>query len=245
MLPDGRYVVTGAASGIGRACAQVLVEAGGTPVLVDRNEAGLRETSEKLGGADACAWHVVDVCSAADVQRLAERLLDGPPVTGIVNAAGIVQLGSLTDLTEDDWDRVLEVNLKGVFLICRALIPMLVEAGGGAIVNLASVSGRTKSIYSAPNYVASKAGVIGLTMSLAAQFAAKGVRVNSVAPGLVDTAMLSGYSEEQKTAMNDAIPMGRFAHPREVATVVRFLLSDDSSYLTGQTLNVNGGQFMQ
>ncbi len=245
MLSDGRYVITGAASGIGRACAKALTEAGGTPVLVDRNEEGLRETSEKLGGPDACAWHLVDVRSASDVQQLADRLRGGGPLAGIVNAAGIVQLGSLTEITEDDWDRVLEVNLKGVFLICRWLIPILVESGGGSVVNLASVSGRTKSIYSAPNYVASKAGVIGLTMALAAQLASKGVRVNSVAPGLVDTAMLSSYSEEQKAVMNAAIPMGRFAHPREVATVVRFLLSDDSSYITGQTLNVNGGQFMQ
>ena len=140
---------------------------------------------------------------------------------------------------------MLDVNLKAVFLVCRALVPMLVSAGGGSVVNLTSVSGRTKSIYSAPNYVASKAGVIGLTMSLAAQLATDCVRVNSVAPGLVDTPMLSAYTEQQHEVMRSAIPMGRFAQAREVATVVRFLLSDDSSYITGQTLNVNGGQFMQ
>lgn len=127
---------------------------------------------------------------------------------------------------------------------CRAAIPILVRNGGGAVVNIASMSGRTKSVLTAPNYVASNAGVIGLTMSLANQHARDGVRVNCVAPGMIQTPMLDAYTGEQLDAIRAAVPMGRFADPSEIASVVSFLTSDAASYVTGETVNVNGGMFM-
>lgn len=137
----------------------------------------------------------------------------------------------------------MDVNLKGTYVTCRAVIQILEARGGGAIVNLTSISGRTKSFYTAPNYVASKAGIIGLTM-VAAQHAATNVRVNAVAPGIIRTPMTKVYSDEHWTSLLPTIPLGRVGQPNEVANVIASLLSDEWSYVTGQTINVNGGQFM-
>ena len=141
---------------------------------------------------------------------------------------------------------MLETNLKGAYLTCRAAVSAFLVSGGGTIVNIASQSGRTSSFYSAPNYVASKAGLIGLTMALAKQHAAQGIRVNCVAPGLVETSMIPmAYTEQQRESMIMSTPIGRFASPNEIANVISFLATEQSSYMTGQTLNVNGGSFMQ
>jgi 3-oxoacyl-[acyl-carrier protein] reductase len=242
-LREGTYVVTGAASGIGHACARLLSTAGCDLALVDRDGELLAEAASELNGDEAFVREL-DVTNAEALADLAADL-EGHSVVGLVNAAGIVQLGSITEVPEADWNRVLDVNLKGTYAVCRAFIPLLVAAGGGSIVNLASIGGRTKSTFSSPGYVASKAGVIGLTMALAAQHAGQDLRVNCVAPGVVETPMIAGYSEEQRQVIRDAIPLGRFAESEEIAAAIAFLLSDDASYVTGQTINVNGGQFMQ
>jgi len=238
-------VVAGGAGGIGLATAELLVDAGASTVLLDRGErleeavAALRER-----GDARCEGHPVDVTDVEAVAAVASAIGARHAVAGLVNSAGVLQLGSIADVTPRDWDRVLDVNLKGVYSTCRAFMPYL-EQAHGAIVNVSSVSGRTRSIWSAPNYVASKAGVIGLTMVLAAQQAHAGVRVNCVAPGIIETPMLAAYSAGQRQRMLDAIPLGRYAEPAEVGAVIAFLLSERASYVTGQTINVNGGQFMQ
>ncbi len=136
------------------------------------------------------------------------------------------------------------MKLRGAFLTCKAAIPIMIDNGGGAIVNIASMSGRTKSVATAPNYVASNAGLIGMTMTLAAQHARQNIRVNAVAPGVIETPMLQAYRAEQLDAIRAAVPLGRFAAPEEIAAVVSFLVSDKASYITGETINANGGMFM-
>jgi NAD(P)-dependent dehydrogenase (short-subunit alcohol dehydrogenase family) len=150
----------------------------------------------------------VDVTDPGAVESLVADVDEGGDLAGLVNAAGVLQLGTIANVSVEDWDRVVDVNLKGTFLTCRAVIPRLEARGGGAIVNLASIAGRTKSFYSAPDYVASKGGVIGLTMALAAQHAARNVRVNCVAPGIFRTPMAQAYTDEQWASMLPTIPMG-------------------------------------
>lgn len=238
-------VLVGGASGIGLATAELLAREGQALAILDRSErlADVAASLRELGAA-GCETHLVDVTDAEAVARAADAIGTQHTVSGLVNSAGVLQLGSIAEVAPADWDRVVDVNLRGVYNTCRAFLPHL-ERARGAVVNVSSVSGRTRSIYSAPNYVASKAGVIGLTMVLAAQHAHAGVRVNCVAPGIVETPMLADYSEAARAKMLAAIPLGRYADPAEVAEVIAFLLSQRSSYVTGQTINVNGGQFMQ
>lgn len=238
--------MTGGASGIGLATARLLAEGGEHVVLLDRDAERVAAEAEALAGTGAPAeGQAADVVDLSAIGRLIAELDARLPLFGVVNAAGILQVGNVLDVSEDDWDRVLGVNLKGTYAVCKAAIPVLVRRGGGAIVNLSSVGGRTKSMHGAPNYVASKAGVIGLTMSLAAQHAASGVRVNCVAPGLIDTPMTADLSDERRAMSIAAIPLGRLGVAEDVAHVIVSLLSDGWSYVTGQTINVNGGLFMQ
>jgi NAD(P)-dependent dehydrogenase (short-subunit alcohol dehydrogenase family) len=239
-------LVTGGASGIGLATAQALVEEGTGVVLIDRDEervtaaaAALRKRSPYV---EAFGLDVTDV---AAVRGLVEEIDERLPLYGVVNAAGVFQRGTILDVSHDDWDRVLDANLKSAYIVCKEVVPALTRRGRGAIVNLASISGRTKSIHTAPNYVASKAGIIGLTMAVAAQHARSGIRVNCVAPGVIDTPMTAGYSDAERAAIVATIPMARTGDPSEVASVIVALLSDGWSYVTGQTINVNGGLFMQ
>jgi NAD(P)-dependent dehydrogenase (short-subunit alcohol dehydrogenase family) len=245
-VSERTILVTGGASGIGLATARVLAETGAGLVLADRDAAGVQAAAEGLRAEGAPAEaRALDVTDSVAVRDLVEELDRRVRLKGVVNAAGILQMGTVADVADEDWERVLAVNLTGTFAVCKAAIPALARRGGGAIVNLASIGGRTRSHHSAPNYVASKAGVIGLTMSLAAQHAADGIRVNCVAPGVIDTPMTSVLSDEQRAASLAAIPAGRLGDAREVAHVIASLLSDGWSYVTGQTINVNGGLFMQ
>ena len=238
-----RAVVTGAASGIGRATALLLLEGGTDVVAVDRDAAGLSVV------ADAGAQPVVcDVTGSAARARLVDAA--GPACDHLVNAAGIIRLATLDAVTEDDWEETMAVNARALFFLCQAFVPRL--RAGGAVVNVASAGGKTGSTHEAAVYCASKAAVLSLTRSFAHAYAARGVRVNAVCPGLVDTPMndvvLQGVAplrglepaEYGRTRLG-AVPLGRLADPREVAAVIVFLLSDASSYMTGQSVNVTGG----
>lgn len=239
-------LVTGGGSGIGRAVCLELGRMGATVAVADLSLAGAQATAELLA-AEGIAGEAyrVDVSSSAEVQALVDavrRRWGGLDL--LANTAGIYQVGGLDDITEADWDRTLAVNLKGAFLLCRAVVPAMRRRGGGAIVNLSSISGRTKSDLAGVNYVASKAGIIGLTMCLGNQLAREGIRVNCVAPGTTDTPMVADVSPEGREILTRRVPLGRLGRAEEIAAAVAFLASPAASYITGETLNVNGGAFM-
>jgi NAD(P)-dependent dehydrogenase (short-subunit alcohol dehydrogenase family) len=238
-----RVVVTGAASGIGRATALLMLERGASVVAADRDEAGLAVA------ADAGAEPVVcDVTEPGDRARLVDAA--GPSCGHLVNAAGIIRLTALDAVTEEDWDAIMGVNARALFFLTQAFAARLQP--GGAIVNVASGAGKTGSTHEAAVYGASKAAVLSLTRSFAHAYAGRGVRVNAVCPGLVDTPMndvvvdgiapLRGLeADEYARSRIGIVPLGRLADAREVAEVIVFLLSDAASYMTGQSVNVTGG----
>ncbi len=237
-----RAVVTGAASGIGRATALVLLERGASVVAADRDRAGLAVAAE--AGAEPLLCDLTDVGDRAGLVEAAGECRH------LVNAAGIIRLAALDAVTEDDWEQVMAVNAKALFFLSQAFVPRL--PAGGTVVNVASGAGKTGSTHEAAVYSASKAAVLSLTRSFAHAYACRGVRVNAVCPGVIDTPMndvvLEGISALRGLAANElegqrvgAVPLGRTADPREVAEVIAFLLSDASSYMTGQSVNVTGG----
>ncbi|MGI8423881.1 MAG: SDR family NAD(P)-dependent oxidoreductase [Chloroflexota bacterium] len=228
-------LITGAAGGIGGASAQLLAEEGARVAVAD------------LRAPDCAADASVpmDVTSDRSVlEAVAEVEWRLGPIDVLVNCAGIYRIGQIGDVDPAAWDQLMNVNLRGTYLVCHAVLPGMLQRGAGSIVNLSSISGRTKSILAAPSYVASKAGVIGLTMALASQSAARGVRVNAIAPGPVDTEMIRGLPEALKPGLLSTIPLGRLGTTLGIAQAIAFLASDAAGHITGETLNVNGGAFM-
>ena len=236
-------LVTGAATGIGRACALRLAQAGAfvwVNHLGQADAAGAVVREIVLAGGHAQAVEA-DVSDAAAVQRMADAV---GAVDVLVNNAGIIQEKPFLETTEADWDRMLAVDLKAVFLVCRAVIPGMLARGGGAIVNIASDLGILGRERYAP-YCAAKAGVIGLTKSLAREFAPQQIRANAVAPGPVATAMVSlEHMSAEWVEKELAIPQHRLGAPEEIADSVLFLASDLSRFYTGQVLGPNGGSAM-
>ncbi|OPF62833.1 SDR family NAD(P)-dependent oxidoreductase [Hydrogenophaga sp. H7] len=236
-------LVTGAATGIGRACALRLAQAGAFVWVNHLGQAGAADAVVReivLAGGHAQAVEA-DVSDAAAVQRMADAV---GAVDVLVNNAGIIQEKPFLETTEADWDRMLAVDLKAVFLVCRAVIPGMLARGGGAIVNIASDLGILGRERYAP-YCAAKAGVIGLTKSLAREFAPQHIRANAVAPGPVATAMVSlEHMSAEWVEKELAIPQHRLGAPEEIADSVLFLASDLSRFYTGQVLGPNGGSVM-
>jgi 3-oxoacyl-[acyl-carrier protein] reductase len=239
-------LITGAGGGIGRETALLLGAEGAAIAAADLNVAGAEATAAAVQEAGARAMAVeMDVASEQSVRQAVERVAAGfGPVDVLVNCAGIYRIGPFTEVDPASWERLLRINLTGTYLTCRAVLPRMMERRRGSVVNVSSISGRTKATLAAPSYVASKAGVIGLTMSLAAQCAPYGVRVNAVAPGPTDTDMIRTLPPDLQERLIATIPMGRLASAREIAQAIAFLASDAASFITGETLNVNGGAFM-
>ena len=238
-------LITGAGGGIGRATALRLAQAGARIAAVDLDLAAAQATAAAVADAGGAAWAAAAEVTDADAaaQTVAAAAAHWGRLDALVNSAGILRTGTALETSPEDWRLVLEINLTGTFLWSRAVLPHLLRASG-AIVNLSSLAGRTKSILAAPSYAASKAGVIGLTMTMAAHHAKDGVRINCVAPGPAETTMITSLPSEQYEQVMSALPTGRLATPEEIADVIHFLLSDAASFITGQCIDVNGGLFM-
>ena len=239
-------LVTGAAQGIGAACAQRLAADGMAVALWDVDAARGEALAAELRGGGANALFVrCDVSKKADVESaLAATLQAMPRLHALVNNAGIFKAADFLDITEADWDAVIGVNLKGAFLVAQAVARHMAASGGGAIVNMSSVNG-VMAIPSIASYNVSKGGVDQLTRVMALALADRGIRVNAVAPGTIATELAKNAvlgSEEAKARIMSRTPMRRLGEPDEIADVVAFLLSDASSYLTGEIVYADGGR---
>ncbi len=243
---DGKVaVVTGAARGIGRQIAEKLAGQGADVAICDLKEEWLAETAAAIQALGRKVLPLaVDVGDGDAVNAcIAEVIKVFGKVDIMVNNAGITKDTLLVRMSDEDWDAVLRVNLKGTFLFSRAVSKHMMKQRGGAIVNIASVIGLIGNAGQC-NYAASKAGVIALTKSTAKELASRGVRVNAIAPGFISSKMTDALSQEVRDQMLAAIPLGRFGQPEDIAKAVAFLASDEASYVTGQVLSVNGGMVM-
>ncbi|RLG40077.1 MAG: short-chain dehydrogenase [Thermoproteota archaeon] len=238
-------IITGAGSGIGRATALLFAEEGAKVVICDIAESGAEVCKEITERGGEAIFIKVDVSKAKDVAYLIEKTIERyGRLDVLVNNAGIPSSGTVLDITEAEWDRVLDVNLKGAFLCSKYAIPEMMKGGGGVIVNVASVLGLVGGKGEAA-YCASKGGLIALTKALALDFAEYKIRVNCICPGSVETPMrqriMASKAPEERRAAELKIPIKRVARPEEIARAILFLASDESSYMTGSTLVVDGG----
>lgn len=238
-------IVTGAGAGIGRAIALRLAGEGAKVVVNDLDAASADETVARIEAAGGTALAVQgDVSVEADVDRAfatCEQAWGGCSL--LVNNAGVVQQVRLAEMAPDDWDRMIAVHLRGCFLGCRRAIGPMLAAGSGAIINIASQLGQIGGI-ELSHYSAAKAGIIGLTKSLAREVSAAGVRVNAVAPGPINTELVLALSDDWRKAKAAELPLGHFGAPEDVAATVAFLASDDAKIYVGQTLGPNSGDVM-
>ncbi|SIS37757.1 3-oxoacyl-[acyl-carrier-protein] reductase [Salimicrobium flavidum] len=246
MLTGKSALVTGASRGIGRAIALELAAQGAkVAVNYSGSEAKAQAVVEEIQASGGEAIKIkADVSNSEDVQAMIKEVVDTfGGLELLVNNAGITKDNLLMRMKEEDFDSVIDTNLKGVFLTTKGVTRQMMRQKFGRIVNVSSIVGVSGNPGQA-NYVAAKSGVIGLTKSNAKELAAKNIRVNAVAPGYIATAMTEELTEEQKEQMLSMVPLSRLGSGEDVARVVRFLLSDDSDYMTGQTLHVDGGMVM-
>ena len=238
-------IITGGAQGIGKAMVEVIAQSGTAVVVADMNlEEAQKTATEYHSPENPCIAVGLDITDSQQVSEAVGHLIkEWGRVDVLINNAGITRDSLLMRMKEEDWNRVMDVNLKGVFYCTRAVLPTMIRQRRGSIVNIASIVGVMGNAGQA-NYAASKAAVIGFTKSVAREYASRGIRVNAVAPGFIDTAMTQALSEDVRDRLLKQIPLARLGTDRDVAHAVRFLISDEAAYVTGHVLHVNGGMLM-
>lgn len=239
-------IVTGGARGIGRAIAKAFAERGLVCVIADIDLEAAEEVAREVrdAGGEAIAIKT-DLSRVDQVVKLSSQITERfGRLDILVNNAGVLSNTPYDEITEVEWDRVLDINLKGVLFASSAALKPMRARGWGRIINISSLAGRNGGVSVGPAYVASKAALIGLTRHLAKKVARDGVTVNAVAPGTTETDIIKGFNAEQMAAINDAIPVGRLGQPDEIAQTVAFLASDSAAFITGAVIDVNGGMYM-
>ncbi len=243
---DRVAIVTGGARGIGKAIALAFVREGARLALVDVDKGILESARNEIKkNKEEVIAISCDITKSSDVRKMVDHVQKGSGrIDILVNNAGIIRRGTIETVTEEDWDRVIEVNLKGTFNCCKAVVEIMKSQRYGKIVNISSIAGKMGDITSAPGYGPSKAGMDALTKTLARQLAQYGINVNAVAPHAIETEMSAQWSEERRKEIIASIPLGRLGKPEDVANAVLFLASDEASFITGEILDVNGGALM-
>ena len=239
-------VVTGAGRGIGHAIALRLAREGARVASVSRTEANAQKTAQEINAlrANAAKAYAVDVADHSAVQKIGAAILEEfGRIDILVNNAGVTRDGLSMRMAVEDWDTVLNTNLKGAFNFVQALMRAMIKKRSGRIINISSVIGLIGNAGQA-NYASSKAGLIGLTKSLARELASRGITVNAIAPGLIETDMTGVLSDEVRQSILQKVPLGRLGQPDDIAAAVAYLASAEASYVTGQVLTVDGGMVM-
>lgn len=239
-------IVTGAARGIGEAIALTLAREGADVVVTDVDLEGAQRVAQEIEGLGRKAKAIqADVSQREAVQRLvSEAVSVFGQIDILVNNAGIIRRGTFVEHSSQDWEKVLGVNLGGTFNCTQEVVPLMIQQGGGKIINISSVVGKMGDIASAPSYGTSKGAINTFTKSLARELAPYGINVNAVAPHAIETDMSREWSEEKRRQIVEAIPLKRLGKPEEVAEAVAFLASDGAGFITGQILDINGGYLM-
>jgi 3-oxoacyl-[acyl-carrier protein] reductase len=245
-LKDHVGIITGAAGGIGKAIALTFVREGAKVVLVDIDRVKLETVKDEIErGKGEVTTISCDITKSIDVAEMVRQTYQ---IFGcidiLVNNAGIIRRGTIETVTEEDWDQVIAVNLKGTFNCCKAVVDIMKKQSYGKIINISSIAGKLGDITSAPGYGPSKAGVDALTKTLARQLAPYGINVNAISPHAIETEMSAQWSEQRRKEIIASIPLGRLGKPEDVAEAALFLASDEASFITGEILDVNGGALM-
>lgn len=243
---DGKVaIITGAARGIGKAIALTLASEGANPVIVDIDLEEAKKVADEISSLSQNSIALkVDVSNFSEVEEMVAKVVEKyGHIDILVNNAGITRDALLIKMKEEEWDRVIDINLKGTFNCTQAVSKIMIRQRSGKIINIASIIGIIGNMGQA-NYAASKGGVIALTKTTAKELAGRGINVNAIAPGFIDTAMTQVLNEDWKKKLLEQIPLNRFGTPKDVAKLVLFLASDDSNYITGEVIRIDGGMAM-